>query len=391
MRRIVESGQVVTIDLATATDARVRATTFQVHHEEGGGRVRTSSVQPPTSWDIPLPLRPGKTVPVPDVAPIIAFAEAISMPSSLHYTRVLAERAVLDPLGSWLSRCIDVFALTGRISLVNGRYISIGWSGFGNGTDRLTSGADRDRLCFVARAVSQAAPIESAEMPAILAPQAAALIVHEAVGHFAEGSPNPAVDLKHRLGCRLAGDGFDVFDDPTFEGPARYSVDDDGIATFGPTRVLADGVLVNQLHSRTTAARAERVPTANARASQVGLPPIPRMSNLIVPPGTYPDEALVENLWSGLIVHHLSNGFSTGLDVKARLVLAEEVSHGRRTGRFFSGGLVNERVDVLTRCLARGHKSELNPNALCGKAGQILYDVGTVAPAMHLSTLRIGA
>jgi TldD protein len=94
---------------------------------------------------------------------------------------------------------------------------------------------------------------------------------------------------------------------------------------------------------------------------------------------------------SGLLVHHLSHGYSRGIDIEARIVLAERVARGRRTGRFISGGRIAERVDVLTRCVARGAESEPNPNALCGKHGQILYDVGTVAPAMQLTGLRIAA
>jgi TldD protein len=216
-------------------------------------------------------------------------------------------------------------------------------------------------------------------------------VAHEAIGHFSEAAAIATIDLRHRLGCRLAADDFDAFDDPTLAAAARYEVDDEGSAAIGPTQIVAGGVLTQQLHSRRSAEMAETLPTANARTAQITLPPIPRLSNLVIPPGTRSQEELVYSMGYGLLVHHLSHGYSRGLDIEARIVLAERVEAGRPTGRFVSGGRISERIDVLTRCLGRGDRNELNPNALCGKHGQILYDVGTVAPAMLLSNLRIAA
>jgi TldD protein len=148
---------------------------------------------------------------------------------------------------------------------------------------------------------------------------------------------------------------------------------------------------VRQLHGRRSAQAAADLPTANARSSQITLPPIPRMSNLVVPVGSASLDELMEDMGSGVMIHHLSHGFSRGVHLEARIVLGERIEHGRATGLFFSGGRVTERVDVLTGCLARSNRSELNPNALCGKHGQILYDVGTIAPALRLSALRVEA
>jgi len=36
-----------------------------------------------------------------------------------------------------------------------------------------------------------------------------------------------------------------------------------------------------------------------------------------------------------------------------------------------------------------GDTAVFHHNAMCGKEGQILYDVGTCAPALRLSALRI--
>ncbi|MGY3333751.1 TldD protein [Mesorhizobium sp. USDA 4775] len=370
----------------------LQTTRFAAYCEgtEAGGVGRHSG-PPPAEWGVPNVDRPPVTPPDTARLRLSEFAAAVGLPASLRYSRVAAQRWVLEPFTGWCRRPVDVFALTGRLHLANGRFMPVGWSGTGDGLARLQAGALRQRLVQVARDAGMAQPTVSCDGPAVLASQPAALIAHEAIGHFAEGAADPTIDLRHRLGCRLGADDLEVLDDPTCGAAARYDVDDDGIIATGATRILQDGVLVRQLHGRASAAAAGELPTANARSSQITLPPIPRMSNLIVSPGTNSFEELVDGVGSGVIIHHLSHGFSRGLHVEARIMLGEVVAAGRATGRFFTGGRVEERVDVLTRCLARARESELNPNALCGKHGQILYDVGTLAPAMRLSRLRIVA
>lgn len=386
-----EIGCVLTADLGFRERRPcLRTTRFEAYREEqASGAVVSRSAAPPHAWGMP-DATPPQTPEIAQIAQRLRqFAVALGAAASLRYSRLLSLRHVTDATGDWQTRDIDVFALTGCIRLADGRLMSLGWSGSGDGLERMAAGPMRERVAWIARQAGTAAPIEVGKTPAVLAPQAAAVVAHEAIGHFAEAAADPDIDLRHRLGCRLAADGFDAFDDPTLPGAARYGVDDEGTIPIGATRMLEDGVLVQQLHSRRSADAARTLPTANARAAQIGQAPIPRLSNLVVPTGTQSQAELLEAMGWGLLVHHLSHGYSRGIDIEARIVLAERVSRGRPTGRFVSGGRVTERVDVLTRCVGRGAESELNPNALCGKHGQILYDVGTVAPAMQLTSLRI--
>lgn len=398
--RAFEAGRVDTLDLhrphsgGPGTQPSVRSTTFHGWREENGdGTVVTRSGPPPRTWDCPDEPRvvagrePGETAEslIPD---LLAFADAVGAPMTLRYSHLRTCRVVLTPSGAWRSRETDAFALTGRIQLANGRMMSLGWSGAGDGRERLVEGPLRARLSWIAKTAGDAEPLSPGTGAAVLDPQPAALVAHEAVGHFCEAAADPAVDLRHRIGCRLAGDDFEAFDDPTFGGAVHYDVDDEGSEVLGATRILADGLVVEQLHSRRTAKAAETLPTANARAAQITLPPIPRLSNLIIPAGDSSRDAMIEEMGTGLLVHHLSHGFSRGIEIEARLVLAEVVERGRRTGRYVTGGRILERIDLLTRCHSRSDRGELNPNALCGKYGQILYDVGTIAPALSLTSLR---
>ncbi len=401
LSRSHELGKLLTVDVNVSENGRRRSgsysqtTTFEAWREERcTGSVITRSGPPPREWGIPdMQPTASITARLEDADEIrrrmADFANALGAPVSVRYSRLFSRRHILDAIESWCWRDIDVFALTGRISLSNGRFMSLGWSGFGDGFDRMRVGAMSNRFAWIVRAASTASPITPGSGPVVLDSQPAAVMAHEAVGHFCEAAADPSIDLSHRVGCRLASEGFDAFDDPTFVGAARYELDDEGTKTLGPTCVLADGLVAQQLHTRRSANAAATLPTSNARSAQITLPPIPRLSNLVIPQGTTSRAALLDRMGSGLLVHHLSHGFSRGTEIEAQIVLAEDVKSGRPTGRFVSGGRVNERIDVLTRCVERGDHSELNPNALCGKYGQILYDVGTVAPSMFLSSLRI--
>lgn len=123
---------------------------------------------------------------------------------------------------------------------------------------------------------------------ALLAPQVAAALVHEVVGHALEG------DLVAAGLSPLAGDSrrprfalpLDVVDDPSRQDlPGFFAVDDEG--TPGRPRALVrGGEAVGMLADRATAARLD-VPAGNARRGGVHAPPRPRISNLITRgPGT---------------------------------------------------------------------------------------------------------
>ncbi|MFP5285680.1 MAG: hypothetical protein ACLGI9_08080, partial [Thermoanaerobaculia bacterium] len=90
----------------------------------------------------------------------------------------------------------------------------------------------------------------------------------------------------------------------------------------------------------------------------------------------------------GLYIHSLAYGYGFGFRLQAQVRLAEEVKAGRRTGRYFSGGIIEEDRVVLTRAAELGNEAVYYRNAMCGKDGQLLYDVGTRSPALRMHELR---
>ncbi|GAA0447817.1 hypothetical protein GCM10009544_08270 [Streptomyces stramineus] len=357
--------------------------------ERPGAGVRIFTGPPPAPRRLPLP----DPAPLDDhreaVAALAALHARFGPGSRLHYTHTSSVRAVAGPgAGEPVPQQRRVWSLTGDLATRAGRTVPVGRSGRGPGAVRLLDPGWLDATEGLLAAVDRARPLEAGAPPAVLSPQAAGVLLHEAAGHFAEGAPDGTPPLGHRLRCRVAADLVSLDDDPLAEGgPAHYDRDDDGIAVLGRQRIVVDGVLVRQLHSAASAARAGAMPTANGRAASVLQRPLPRMSNLVCRPGATAWDELVENAGHGLLVHRLADGIRFGDTVEARLVLGERIRSGRRTGEYVTGR-VREKADVLTRIVELGDRGEFTDNALCGKDRQMLFDVGTCAPAVRFSALR---
>src|SRR5579864_5110275 len=99
-------------------------------------------------------------------------------------------------------------------------------SGRGSGLPELEREAESGELARMLSRIDGSRPLPAGTVAAVLAPPAAGVLVHEAVGHFAEAAPEGRADLTHRLGLRVASEGFDLVDDPLVAaGPASYRVD----------------------------------------------------------------------------------------------------------------------------------------------------------------------
>lgn len=141
-------------------------------------------------------------------------------------------------------------------------------------------------------------------VPALLEPEAAGVVFHEAVGHRLEGERQIDNDegqtFKEKVGQKVIPGFISIIDDPSKKNfndthlMGYYPFDDQGVP--GERVVLIDnGVLKNFLLSRTPVNGFERS-NGHGRASY-GRAPIARMSNTIIESDTeYPKEKLKELL-----------------------------------------------------------------------------------------------
>ena len=151
------------------------------------------------------------------------------------------------------------------------------------------------RIAEEAIALSKAAECPKGEMDLILDAPEVSLLIHESIGHPLEldrvfgseanfsGTSFATPDQLDKL--QYAAKSVSVVSDPTAEGGlATYGYDDEGVRAQRAD-LIRDGVLVNYLSSRETAARIEKTSTGAMRADGWGNVPIVRMTNINLLPG----------------------------------------------------------------------------------------------------------
>jgi TldD protein len=281
-------------------------------------------------------------------------------------------------------RALDVWSTTVSLRLPDGGETRLGWSGSGDGLDEFA--AIGDEIMSLQRSLAGARPLDSSTTSAILSAQAAAVLLHEAIGHPIEGGQQTR---RSYIGRRIASERLTAFDDPSLKGaPGTYEYDDENVRSLGRTLVVNQGVVVAEVHSRESARQAGTLSTANGRAASAWQSPIPRLSNLICKGGDQSLEELIESAGDSLLFHRLSNGANTGAQIQISVILAERITRGRRTGQFVTGGRIEETPSIPLRIVGIGGRTEFSRNAMCGKAGQLLFNVGTCAPPIRLASLR---
>jgi predicted Zn-dependent protease len=265
-------------------------------------------------------------------------------------------------------------------------HLQIGWSGSGNGLAKLA--CIGEELREIADAMRSARALDVKKTAAVLSPQAAAVLLHESVGHLIEADPvRPSF-----VGQRIAAECITASDDATCDGaPGSYEYDEENVRAMGPTLAVREGVVVAELQTTATARHAHTLPTGNARAASVWQQPLPRVSNLVCAGGDAELDALIDRCGNGIYIHRVANGINNGVRVQADIVLAERIAHGRRTSQLLTGGRIDETVSVALRIVELGREPRFNGNAMCGKSGQLLFNVGTCAPPLRFAALRIAA
>ena len=224
----------------------------------------------------------------------------------------------------------------------------------------------------------------------LLAPAAAAVLLHELIGHPLEGDLllRGASPWSGRQGERLMQLRLSVTDDPTrTDLPGGFSADDEGEAARR-RELLADGVLVGALADRESAAALGVLP-GNARRATVHVHPRPRMSNLVAhaaDPLPHPPrhEAAIEVMTlasgtmepaSGSILLHVRTAFA--------------LRRGERHRTLVPFTLVGSVAAVRAGMLAAAEPTlPVAEPGWCAKEGEIV-PTGAVAPWLLLAGLEV--
>ena len=170
-----------------------------------------------------------------------------------------------------------------------------------------------DRLPIEVLQLLDADNCPTATMDIVLAPDQMILQIHESIGHPLEldrilgdernyaGTSFVTAEMfgSYRYGSELLNVTFD----PSVSGQlASYGFDDDGTPAERQY-LIRDGILERPLGGSLSQARAGMEGVANSRACAWNRPPIDRMANLNVEPGSSTVEELIDGVEQGVYLH----------------------------------------------------------------------------------------
>jgi len=268
-----------------------------------------------------------------------------------------------------------------------GGFEQVGRSGF------VGSGA---RLAEEALKLLAAPNCPTGNMDLLLLPDQMMLQVHESIGHPLEldrilgdernyagtSFVTPEMFGTYRYGSEL----LNVTYDPTKrEELASFAYDDEGTPA-SKVFLIRDGILVAPLGGRLSQARAALPGTANSRACAWNRPPIDRMANINVEPGTSPLEAMIASIKRGVLmrtnvswsIDDSRNKFQFGCE------WGELIEDGRRTSVVKNPNYRGVSATFWRSLRAVGDAStyEVHGTQYCGKGepNQVIH-CGHAAPA----------
>jgi len=235
--------------------------------------------------------------------------------------------------------------------------------------------------------------VKGGEYTVVLDPVLAGVFVHEAFGHLSEADFVYENDrLRHimALGKEFGNKQLNIVDSAAIPGlRGSYKYDDEGVPAT-KTYLIREGRLVGRLHSRETAAKMKEKPTGNARAINYRFPPIVRMTNTYIEPGTASFEDIIGDIKDGLYAKNWYGGttsmemftFSAGETYRIRNgKLAEALRPVVLTGNVFT---TLKNIDAI------GNDLEMNQGGGCGKGGQMPLPVSNGSPHIRIRHCLVG-
>lgn len=256
--------------------------------------------------------------------------------------------------------------------------------------------ADLDLAAAVADAEFEAAGITCGERlpaagrtPVLLSPAVAAALLHETCGHALEAdvSADGGVSLADNSGDQLAAPSLTVLDEPARTDLwGGYSHDDEG--RVGETVPLLDAGRVGQA-LRDERTRGVRGSNGHGRRSSHQRPSVPRMSNVVVVPGTADEQVLLDAGEGGYYLHSIERAKLVPRQetVLLHARLGHRIRHGERAEPI-AGLVIKGRLRDLLAAVSLVGRERAEFSGYCAKASQRI-PFGALSPHLLLSEVQV--
>ena len=316
--------------------------------------------------------------------------------STIGYTDSHRKVIFLSSSGSYIvQERADVTLRLAAIAAKDGEVQQVGLSLGSRGDFSSIQGLHQQIEAMARHAVEllSAPQAKGGEYTVVLDPVLAGVFVHEAFGHLSESDfvyENDRLRQIMTLGKQFGSEQLNIVDSatvPRLRGSYKY--DDEGVPA-AKTYLIQEGKLVGRLHSRETAAKMNEAPTGNARAINYRYPPIVRMTNTYIEPGTVSFEDMISDIKEGIYAKNWYGGttsmemftFSAG---EAYMIRNGQIAEALRpvvlTGNVFN---TLKNIDAI------GNDLDMNQGGGCGKGEQMPLPVSNGSPHIRIQHCLVG-
>ena len=237
-----------------------------------------------------------------------------------------------------------------------------------------------DSISIGDRAASQAIrlldskPVPAGKFTCILDQRLTGLMAHEAFGHACEADAilSSSSVLENRTGEAVADCSIDLIDDPTIKSTfGHFSIDWEGVRSKRHV-LIEKGILKGFMHNLESGSRMGIASNGSARSQGYNSPPIIRMSNTFIGPGSWRKDELFEEVKHGLLLQGSQYGYVE--PAKGQFMFkcdeAYELKGGDLGQRYRDASLSGVILEVLNNVSAVADDFVLTDPGYCGKGGQ---------------------
>ncbi|MDI6814730.1 MAG: TldD/PmbA family protein [Dehalococcoidales bacterium] len=302
----------------------------------------------------------------------------------------------LNSLGSYIEQeRMDITLRLTAIATEDGEVQQVGLSLGSSGDFSQIKGLHHqvEQISQHAVALLSAPSVKGGEYTVVLDPVLAGVFVHEAFGHLSEADfiyENDRLREIMTLGRKFGSAELNIVDTAAMPGlRGSYKYDDEGVPAT-KTYLIREGKLVGRLHSRETAAKMKEKPTGNARAVSYRYPPIVRMTNTYIEPGSVSFDDMLGDIKEGVYAKNWYGGTTSMEMFTFSAGEAYMIRHGKLAEPLRPVVLTGNVFTTLNNIDAIGNDLEMNQGGGCGKGPQVALPVANGSPHIRIRHCLVG-